>query len=144
MTLTDEVAARLAELTGILHAALDRQAAPLDLTTGKITPAMPALDVGLDATPVPAPGWADYEPRERAPSAECTDGWTDCWPSAARSSSTPSHTIIGPSSSAWQTRRVVTTTSSRPRRAADGHNAAIDRRQEIRALSKRREPLAAH
>jgi restriction system protein len=64
VSLTDEVAGRLAELTGILHAALDRQATPLDLTTGKITPAMPALDLGLDATPAPAPVWADYEPRE--------------------------------------------------------------------------------
>ncbi|WP_245616926.1 restriction endonuclease [Amycolatopsis taiwanensis] len=61
---TREAAERLAELTGILHAALDARAAPLDLTAGKATPALPVLDLGRDASPSPAPNWADYEPRE--------------------------------------------------------------------------------
>lgn len=62
--LTDEAARRLAGLTGILHAALDIKAAPLDLASGKVTPDAPALDFGADVNPLPAPDWADYEPRE--------------------------------------------------------------------------------
>lgn len=63
-SLTREMAARSAELTGILHAALDRPAAPLDLTAGKVTPDEPVLELGADANPLPAPTWADFEPRE--------------------------------------------------------------------------------
>lgn len=53
-SLTHEVASRLAELTGILHAALDAQAAPIDLT-----PDSPVLDLGADNNPSPAPDWTD-------------------------------------------------------------------------------------
>jgi restriction system protein len=61
---TRETAERLAELTGILHAALDVGATPLDLAAGKVTPDKPVLDLGVDAMPVPAPAWPDFEPRE--------------------------------------------------------------------------------
>ena len=64
ISLTREAAGRVAELTGILHVALDAQATPLDLTAGKLTPDLPALDLRGDASPSPAPDWADYEPRE--------------------------------------------------------------------------------
>jgi restriction system protein len=61
---TREVAGRVAELTGILHAALDAGATPLDLTAGKVTPDEPVLELGVDANPLPVPDWEDYEPRE--------------------------------------------------------------------------------
>jgi restriction system protein len=37
---------------------------PLDLTTGKVTPDVPVLDLRVDAIPLPAPDWADFEPPE--------------------------------------------------------------------------------
>lgn len=63
-SLTREAAEQVAELTGILHTALDSQAAPLDLTAGKVTPEEPVLELGENASPLPAPDWADYQPRE--------------------------------------------------------------------------------
>ncbi|MCE7001648.1 hypothetical protein LWC34_02150 [Kibdelosporangium philippinense] len=54
----------MAELTGILHAALDVKVVSLDLTAGKVTPDEPVLDLGTNAIPLRAPVWADFEPRE--------------------------------------------------------------------------------
>lgn len=63
-SLTREAAGRVAVLTGILATALDVRAAPPDLRAGRVTPDLPVLDLGEDASPFPAPDWADYEPRE--------------------------------------------------------------------------------
>ncbi len=60
---TEATEVQLRALTGVLSGVLDRPAGPLDFESMKTQLQLPELDLGTDATPIPAPRWSDFEPR---------------------------------------------------------------------------------
>ncbi|GLZ43250.1 restriction endonuclease [Actinokineospora sp. NBRC 105648] len=59
---TAAVDARVLELTGIVARALASQVGPLDFEALKVPTDLAVLDLGVDASPAPAPRWEQYAP----------------------------------------------------------------------------------
>ncbi|MER7114004.1 restriction endonuclease [Saccharomonospora azurea] len=60
---TRSAEARMSELTGVLSTALATPVKPLDFASMKKRAAVPPLDLGSDAAPVPRPRWDEFAPR---------------------------------------------------------------------------------
>lgn len=135
--LTREAVGRVGELTGILHAALDTQGGPLDLTAGKVTPDEPLLDLGEDASPLPVPVWVDYEPREPGAIGRMFGRHKRLDELAARRRQEFDRDVVHHQRAEQARQRRVASARARHKelvaaavRAAAEHNAAIDRRRD--------------